>query len=513
MFFFSNKILRCAFNKAKRSFNSAKDTCGFSRALKFSSSFLALMGFKQRKNKKAEIATNAKANVSNTEQTQRRPTFFSKKISARRVIWRGLRPVLFGVVAVIVFTIFRPRAVIPPHLAGHPVLNVDGLIPTEAGKQLNELIREMQDFPSNLNADLKSGFSGAREDIGEGQPIGFDGTCSHPFLVPNLNKTLCVLPQRIDVGRHFVLTGGPDGVRESYEKLIARALSFGRYMTDLSNYPVVENLFGSDGFQNAAKQVCPVEKPYLDPFQFNFIIQVPGQTVALHLDAPYFWGATRKNIPQWLLVVMVFSGLFTDRFIDQVQVVGYLHEWSTEGVGGDFIYYNGRTSELLSPKPLAGNSVDGSKTIHAALIYHPEVAAPAITKDDEASLKYIGNETWNIVVNGAVLRQYASKDLRISIVYRARCFGSSEEAARFRAPQDLLSVEEVLDALTKDMLAKNKVTETRLEKLDRVELGILMMETYIKYPFPSLSQAIIPYNYCALGRLSPWAKPFLSLIC
>jgi hypothetical protein len=47
---------------------------------------------------------------------------------------------------------------------------------------------------------------------------------------------------------------------------------------------------------------------------------VPGQTVAMHLDAPYFWGASRVSVPQWLLVSMVFSGLFQDKFVDQVQV-------------------------------------------------------------------------------------------------------------------------------------------------------------------------------------------------
>ena len=41
----------------------------------------------------------------------------------------------------------------------------------------------------------------------------------------------------------------------------------------------------------------------------------------MHLDAPYFWGASRVSVPQWLLVSMVFSGLFQDKFVDQVQVV------------------------------------------------------------------------------------------------------------------------------------------------------------------------------------------------
>ena len=57
-------------------------------------------------------------------------------------------------------------------------------------------------------------------------------------------------------------------------------------------------------------------------------MQVPGQTVATHIDAVYFDGASRFEYPQWLLAVMEFSGLFQDKFIDQVQVVGYLHDWN-----------------------------------------------------------------------------------------------------------------------------------------------------------------------------------------
>ena len=191
--------------------------------------------------------------------------------------------------------------------------------------------------------------------------------------------------------------------------------------------------------------MCPKNKPFLDPFQFNFIMQVlqgplpllslstplpnrgsvysraitsrpqvPGQTVAMHLDAPfvpqpfpsqphspsqfhflrYFWGASRVSVPQWLLVTMVFSGLFQDKFVDQVQVgpppafsrhlflylvtshpshgsfspqvVAYLHEW-TDDRGGAFVYWKDNSGKMHSvpPSPLSGSSVDGSKTVHA----------------------------------------------------------------------------------------------------------------------------------------------------
>lgn len=39
----------------------------------------------------------------------------------------------------------------------------------------------------------------------QARPIEADGTCSHPYLTPNNAKTQCVLPGRIDIGRHFIL--------------------------------------------------------------------------------------------------------------------------------------------------------------------------------------------------------------------------------------------------------------------------------------------------------------------
>jgi hypothetical protein len=99
-----------------------------------------------------------------------------------------------------------------------------------------------------------------------------------------------------------------------------RARAHCRYIFQPEDYPVIKELFEKESFVSAAQRVCPPDQQTLDPFQFNLIVQVPGQTVPLHLDAPYFWGASRFEFPQWLLATMVFSGLFQDRFIHQVQV-------------------------------------------------------------------------------------------------------------------------------------------------------------------------------------------------
>jgi hypothetical protein len=79
----------------------------------------------------------------------------------------------------------------------------------------------------------------------------------------------------------------------------------------------LRQLFHAEQFRSAAEHVCP-GKPVTDPFQLSIILQIPGQEVPAHYDVPWFHGATRFTLPQWLLVVMDRSGLFSEKRVDQV---------------------------------------------------------------------------------------------------------------------------------------------------------------------------------------------------
>merc|ERR1712070_270288 len=248
------------------------------------------------------------------------------------------------VMALMTHRLLRKEIRIPAHMLGQRVFYQRDLLSHETAGKLMNLTKDMADFPTNLR-DLKF-YHTLHEHIGEAVPLPADGLCESPFMVPSLDRTQCVLAGRIDVGRHWILTGGPSALRANYDSMVSRVQSFGRYNFGLKEYPLAEELFRDPKFLQAATEVCPTDKPHLDPFQFNFIIQIPGQTVATHIDGAYFWGATRFQFPQWLLAAMTFSGLWKDRFVDQVQVVAYYHEWDPailtgNGVdAGEFLYWN-----------------------------------------------------------------------------------------------------------------------------------------------------------------------------
>jgi len=422
------------------------------------------------------------------------------------------------------------RVNIPAHMSNHPVKVIKELIPRPIAADLMNLMKEFGakgGFTSNVDQSKAQGFKPRYEDIGEAEPIGIDGKCKHKFLFPNSEKTKCILPQRVDIGRHFILTGGIDGIKEGYSDLVDRVSSFGRYTfpEQLDDYPAVKALFASPSFQKAARSVCPKDKQHLDAFQFNYIINVPGQTVALHIDSVYFQGADRFSHPQWLLAAMAFSGVFQSLFVHQVQVVGYLHEWSAsansvESVGGEFIWFDNSTSfQRVSPEPRSGSVVDGSKVMHASTVYRPDVKAPHLDKSKDNVLRYLPkNDSWVVQSDGETVQTLSTSDLRISVVYRARCFRDAEHMDAYKEAASkqtsVLSLDSVLDALVAELVKRGKLPQgTTKDSMGRLELAFKLMDGFITYPLPPVNLAFIPFNLCAAPLVLPVLGPLFAPFC
>lgn len=421
------------------------------------------------------------------------------------------------------------RMYVPPsHLQGHPVVYEQNVIPLDVADKLDGLMKELATFPVNTAAETV--YSMKYPHIGEGQPL-VNGSCTHPFLAPSPDRTLCTLPGRIDVGRHYVLSGGVEALKEPHPLLVSRVQSFIRYHWDFEKYEVMRDLFQAPNFLRLARAVCPADKQVLDPVQFNFVVNLPGQTVAAHVDAVMFWGADRFHVPQWLLAVMQFSGLFQDRFVDQVQIVAYIHRWrdANSSRAGRFVYFDDASGvpKAVPPEPLSGSSVDGSKVVHAAEVFEPHVIPPMLDKSKDSMLRWDGdggadNGAWRLESGGELVASYTPDQLRFSIVYRARCFASEDERARYAAQKreggpsgdgDMLPLAEILSTLKDGLVARGQAaSRAALDALSPLDLATTLMDGYIRYPISH--KAALPFNYCALKLKLPAAVAgLMDLIC
>lgn len=281
------------------------------------------------------------------------------------------------------------------------------------------------------------------EDIGEAQePVLVDGEllCKHPYLALNKNRTRCVLPSRIDVGRHYLLTGGREARKEMYSSLLSRLQVFNGFFFDKLDTPELAPLFQSPDYLKKATTVCE-GRTYFDPIQLGVVISLPGQEVAMHWDVPWFFGASRFLYPQWLLIAMQQSGLFQSYRVPQVQGVAYLHNWvNPDTDGGEFYYYPegaGGKSELFKAKFNNAIVLDGSVVVHGVDTFHPvkedSPSLPEMDKSVRHALTYVGNDEWHLQNERTkqVLQKYRTQDLRISLVWRCRCFKDEAEMKKW----------------------------------------------------------------------------------
>jgi hypothetical protein len=56
----------------------------------------------------------------------------------------------------------------------------------------------------------------------------------------------------------------------------------------------------------------------------------------------------------------------------------------------------------VQAKPGSGTIVDGSKVMHAAKIFRPQVKAPHLPKDKSSNLVYVGEDNWELQIDGQV---------------------------------------------------------------------------------------------------------------
>ena len=168
---------------------------------------------------------------------------------------------------------------------------------------------------------------------------------------------------------------------------------------------------------------------------------VPGMELAVHDDVPAFRGMDRETTPQWLLVVMRRSGLFTRWHVRTVHVISW---WSVAS-GGDFLVADQRLPSVWN----RGIVADFEAIPHGVARVGTDQPPPPLTP---GCALVAHRQGWMArSAEGADLAWYADHDVRFSLSWRARVFADDAERALVLDGSDALDQDTALRLLTKEL--------------------------------------------------------------
>ena len=288
------------------------------------------------------------------------------------------------------------------------------------------------------------------------------------------------LLQRHDSFRHFVESGGRHAVEEPIESLAARTA----YFREEYAYGEQRYAEGIDAFLfhpallEAARRVHG--RPVVEPVIAYANLMVPGQELAVHTDVPEFRGANRKLMPQWLLVVMHHSGLFTEWYLPIATGIAYFHD----SAGGALVYWpDGPNAPSKRHLPRANTAIvldtdsvfHGVEPVGDSTADVPPLPAGASLMADDRS--------WVLQdCDGREIRRYTTDALRFSVSWKAYCFADEAARERWHAHTDDLTYDDIVDRLVDDLRARGRIDG---DPVRDGTLGLALIDEYVRFPTSS----------------------------
>ena len=282
---------------------------------------------------------------------------------------------------------------------------------------------------------------------------------------------------RHDSVLNFLRTGGRRGGDASPATLTART----SYFREEYAYGGEGHVGGVESFLHnpalAAAAAALHGRPLVEPAIAFANLMVPGQELAVHTDVPEFRGASRKNVPQWLLVAMHHSGLFDPWRLRIATGIAYFQDSD----GGALRYWPDGPDGASTTLPVRANTavvLDTDTVFHGVDPVGDGAEAPPVRKGD--TLVADADGRWVLSrAGGDVVGRYAWDDLRFSVSWKAYCFADAAERDAWRDHTDDLTVDRIVERLVDDLVERRLVAPDVARDRD---LGLLLIDTHIRYP-------------------------------
>ncbi|MDQ6697863.1 MAG: hypothetical protein M3Z46_10465, partial [Actinomycetota bacterium] len=263
----------------------------------------------------------------------------------------------------------------------------------------------------------------------------------HQYAVEESEVALGGLPQRFDSAFNFVTTGGRLGRVEEPNTAIARTSYFresyaygGRIMA-----PGIESFLHHPALIGAARRIHGREVVVPAIAYANLLL--PGQELAVHTDVPEFRGADRRRYPQWLMVVMLHSGLFDAWRMPIATGVSYFGA----AAGGALSFWPDGADgpvRLIEPRHNTAVVTDTDRAFHGVdRVGSNDTAPPPI----EAGMVMDPREDggWTLRLGDAPTETYGPDEVRFSVSWKAYCFADEDEHEAWRTHSDDLTLDQI----------------------------------------------------------------------
>jgi hypothetical protein len=287
------------------------------------------------------------------------------------------------------------------------------------------------------------------------------------------------LAQRHDTVQNFLRTGGRRHRDEPVRTLAART-SYFREEYAYGGEPIIdgiESFLHHPGFVGAAREVH--DRPVVEPTIVYANLLIPGQELTVHTDVPEFRGVNRKNVPQWLLVVMHHSALFDTWRLPIATGIA----WFQDSDGGALIYWPDGPTAPEHVHPVHANS---ALVLDTDSVFHGVDPVGEVTTQDMpaiglgTTLGFLGDRRWELRdATETALGTYEWDELRFSISWKAYCFRDDAERLAWLDHTDDLTEATVLEMLVADLRARELVDDRVAIDTD---LGLLLIDEYIRFP-------------------------------
>jgi len=331
-------------------------------------------------------------------------------------------------------------------------------------------------MPSNyLHLDPFLSAGDAENMLSIAQSFGSFGTYSDEATSDTLGEEL---PQRFDVVINY-MNQGLDGAGNSDPPEIAASRT--NYFRETYAYGNDIKVAGIEAFlehpelSRGAQLISGCSNVVPAIVYANLLI--PGQELAIHTDVPEFRGANRKSVPQWLLVVMLHSGLFEKWRIPIVTCVS----WFGDHKGGAFSFYpDGADGEKCAVSARHNSAIltDTDTTFHG--VQRVTGGLPDLPRIGQAArLHFCGGNNWELRDSEDVIGSFSWSSLRYSISWKAYCFEDDEAEALWRSGIDTLSIDEILSTLEASLRERGLLKGFRPSP---TEFALLLVSSFVTFP-------------------------------